>query len=104
MSGEEIWSAKTIIDGQISIHVANAVGILALVLLGIPLGIKTRRGDTSLNAALALFLCLGYYFVMVLLSWFYGNDAHVRPDLLVWIPNVALTAIGIFLFRRAARH
>jgi lipopolysaccharide export system permease protein len=74
-----------------------------MTLLAITLGIKTNRSDTALHAGMALLLCLGYYFIMVLLSWL-DEKPRLRPDILVWIPNVVLVGLGIFLFNRAEEH
>jgi lipopolysaccharide export LptBFGC system permease protein LptF len=103
LSRKELEHGKTLINMQISTRIANAVGILAMALLAIPLGIKANRSDTAQNAAIALLLCLGYYFAMVIFSLL-GEHTFLRPDILVWTPNVALMALGFLLFTRAARH
>jgi lipopolysaccharide export LptBFGC system permease protein LptF len=102
-SNGEIGRRKTLINMQISTHIAYAAGILIMTLLAIPLAIKTNRADTSLNVAIALSLCLAYYFAMVIFSLL-GAHTRLRPDILVWTPNVALLALGLFSFNRASQH
>ena len=34
----------------------------------------------------------------------YVKDPALRPDLLVWLPNLTVLALGGFLLRRASRH
>jgi lipopolysaccharide export system permease protein len=99
----EIRHGKTLINMQISSHVANAFGIFVMALLAIPLGVKTNRSDTALNIGIALSLCLGYYLAMVMLALL-GENTRLRPDILIWAPNVALMALGFSLFNRATRH
>jgi lipopolysaccharide export system permease protein len=103
ISYESIRHQKTLINMQISSNLANAFGISAMTILAIPLGIKVHRRDTSLNTGIALCLCIGYYFVMAMLSLF-GDYPRLRPDILVWIPNMVLAGLGIPLFHRASQH
>jgi lipopolysaccharide export system permease protein len=82
---------------------AIAFAILALVSVTIPLSIKLNRKETSINVAIALLLCLGYYFIMVVLS-FLRVQPHIHPDLLLWIPNILLQTLGIGMCRRLCRY
>ncbi|MDR2603530.1 MAG: LptF/LptG family permease [Puniceicoccales bacterium] len=103
ISYENIRHKKTLINMQISSNLANAFGILAMTILAIPLGMKVHRRDTSLNIGIALCLCIGYYFVMAMFSLF-GDYPHLRPDILVWLPNIILAGLGIPLFHRTSQH
>ncbi len=47
-------------------RVAGAVACLAFTLIGIPLGIKTSRRETSVGMALSIGLALSFYFMMIL--------------------------------------
>jgi lipopolysaccharide export system permease protein len=99
----KIRDGKTLINVQISVNVIHAVGILIMTMLAIPLAIKVHRADTVLNIGIALILCFGNYFAIAMLSLL-GNKPDIRPHILIWIPSVALTALGALLFRRASRH
>jgi lipopolysaccharide export system permease protein len=94
---------RTLINAQISGNIARAVGNLVMAVLAIPFGVGMARSETALNAGCALALCLGYYFTMTIFSLF-GENTSIRPDILIWIPNIALMALGISLFKRASRH
>jgi lipopolysaccharide export system permease protein len=101
ISYESIRHQKTLINMQISSNIANAFGILAMTIVAIPLGMKVHRRDTSLNIGIALCLCIGYYFVMAMFSLF-GDYPRLRPDILVWLPNIVLAGLGTSLFRRTS--
>ncbi|MDR0742215.1 MAG: LptF/LptG family permease [Puniceicoccales bacterium] len=103
ISYEDVRHQKTLINMQISSNLANALGILAMTILAIPLGLKVHRRDTALNVGIALCLCIGYYFVMAMFSLF-GDYPRLRPDILVWLPNVILVGLGLPLFHRASQH
>jgi lipopolysaccharide export system permease protein len=102
ISYENIRHKKTLINMQIRSNLANAFGILAMTILAIPLGMKIHRRDTSLNIGIALCLCIGYYFVMAMFSLL-GDYSCLRPDILVWLPNITLGG-GLYLFHRASQH
>lgn len=82
---------------------AMAYAILSLATLAIPLGITIQRKETSANLFLALVLALSFYLLMVILAWF-ERMPHLRPDLLMWAPNIGFQALGIWLFIRTERR
>ena len=79
-----------------------AFSVLAFALLAVPLGIKVSRKETSANLGVALALAMGYYFATVVAGWF-DNRPELRPDLLMWLPNLAFQALGVWLLRRVDR-
>jgi lipopolysaccharide export system permease protein len=103
MSYGEIRHQKNLINMQIGEHIASAVGISVMALLAVPLGLKVSRSGTTFNVGFALILCFGYYFTMTFFSLL-GDNVRIRPDILVWVPNIVLMAIGISLFHRALQH
>lgn len=80
----------------------TALAILSLALIGVPLGIKVSRRETSANFAVALGLTLAYYLMTVAVK---NLDRHpeYRPDLLLWVPNLILIAFGVWLFSRIGK-
>jgi lipopolysaccharide export system permease protein len=77
----------------------TALAVFSLAFIGIPLGIKVSRRETSANFGVALLLTLGYYLLTVAVK---ALDRHpeYRPDLLIWVPNLLLIALGAWLFSR----
>ncbi len=67
-----------------------AFASICFVLVGVPLGIRAQRRESSIGIAIALVTALGYYLVVILMTSLEKNYA-VRPDLLIWLP-VALCA------------
>jgi lipopolysaccharide export system permease protein len=79
-----------------------SLAVFSFALLGVPLGIKVSRRETSANLGIALLLVLGYYMLTVMVKWL-DRHPEYRPDLLLWLPNLFLIALAIWLFRRIER-
>ena len=76
-----------------------SLSVFSFALIGVPLGIKISRRETSANLGLALELVLGYYVLTVMVKWL-DRHPEYRPDLLLWVPNLLFLGLGIWLFRR----
>jgi lipopolysaccharide export system permease protein len=78
---------------------ATAFSTLGFALIAVPLGIKFRRKETSANLGVALVLSLGYYLLMIFIGWL-DKQPELRPDLLLWLPNLLFQALGVwFLYK-----
>jgi lipopolysaccharide export system permease protein len=75
---------------------ASSFACLAFAFIGIPLGIKARRKDTSTGLVLSLLIGVAYF-----VSGVAGGSTKAAIIAGVWGPNVACVIIGLFLLRRA---
>ena len=73
-----------------------AFASICFVLVGIPLGIRAQRRESSIGMAIALVVALGYYLVVILTTSMDKSYA-VRPDLLIWLPVVLCAALAGYL-------
>jgi lipopolysaccharide export system permease protein len=87
---------------QLMAHLASAVSVFTLAFLAVPLAVRVGRSETFVNAAVGLAVALTYYLLSSMAG--YVKDPALRPDLLVWLPNLTVLALGGFLLRRASRH
>ncbi len=75
-----------------------SMACLAFAFVAVPLGLGSRRRDTSGGLVLSLVIGTGYFLVTMLAD-------HVKSDIgttaALWSPNVACVLLGLFLFRRA---
>jgi lipopolysaccharide export system permease protein len=83
-------------------RVAMAVACVAFTLIGIPLGVKTSRRETSIGIAISLGLALVYYFTMVLANVL-RNRPYLYPEAILWMPNLILELLGLWLLWRVSR-
>lgn len=103
LSEEERRAQQNKVQMTIQKKAAMAFAVLSLCSIAIPLGIKASRSETYANLAIALALALSYFFLLVVVSWMEKNPA-LRPDLLIWIPNLLYQGLGFYLLARVNRH
>lgn len=77
--------------------------VFAFALIGVPLGIKVSRRETSANLGVAVIIALGYHVMTATVSSL-DQRPDLRPDLLYWLPNLMLLALGLWLFSRIDRR
>ena len=82
---------------------ALAFSVFSLAVFGVPLAIQVGRKETYANLGIALVIAMTYYFLLIMVSWLEDYPA-LRPDLLIWLPNLLFQAIGFWMIRRANRY
>ncbi len=84
---------------EINRRSAMAFSSLALILVGIPLGIRSHRKSTGAGVALSLAIFLGFYLVTLLAQSLVKVPA-AQPHLLIWLPVILFGALGVRLVRK----
>ena len=79
-----------------------SLAVFSFALIGVPLGIKVSRRETSANLGLALVLVLGFYLLTVMVKWL-DRHPEYRPEILLWVPNLLFLGLALWLFRRVQR-
>lgn len=82
--------------GEIPRRFSNSFACLAFAFIGVPLGIGTRRRDTSTGLILSLAIGTAYFALS-------NMNGHSMTSMvaLAWAPNAVCLALGLYLFRRA---
>lgn len=109
MTFAELWEERrelkrkgittTPADVQIHSQVAFSFACIGFALVGIPLGIRAHRRETSVGIAIAVLLVLVYYSFLIL-----GGSLDTKPQyfpyLIVWLPNLIFQGLGLWMLRR----
>jgi len=103
-AGGERQHARNLMKVSLTIQdkINMALAVFSFAFVGVPLGIKVSRRETSANLGVAVLLALAYYFLIVVVGWL-DQHPEYRPDLLLWAPNVIFIAIGGWLLTRLDR-
>ena len=83
-------------------RVAMAAACVAFTLLGIPLGLKTSRRETTIGIAVSLILAFVYYFVVILANALKEKPGFF-PEAILWSPNLVFEVVGLWLLWRVSR-
>ena len=70
-----------------------AMASFCFVLVGIPLGIKAQRKESSIGMAISLAVSLGYYMI-VILTLGLENMPHLYPEYVIWLAVAACFALA----------
>ena len=62
-----------------------AFASICFVLVGVPLGIRAQRKESSVGMGIALLTALVYYLVVILMTSL-SKNYHVHPEVLIWLP------------------
>jgi lipopolysaccharide export system permease protein len=102
-AGEGMSKSRMKVQMHLQKNFAMAFSVFSLAIFGVPLAIQVGRKESYANLAIALIIAMTYYLLVIAVSWLEGVPA-LRPDLLVWLPNIMFQAVGFYLIQRANRH
>jgi len=87
---------------ELNYRFALPVAALVLALVGIPLGLSTRKGGKSVGMMLSILLVFIYYILMAL-GWSFAKQGRIPPMFGLWIANVLFAATGVFMLMNLRR-
>lgn len=76
-----------------------AMASLCFVCIGIPLGIRSQRKESSIGMAISLGVSLGYYMVIILMLSL-EKYSKIHPEILIWLPVVVCFGLAAKLIRK----
>jgi len=75
---------------------AEAFASICFLLIGVPLGIKAHRKDSTIGMGISLLVALAYYLIIILANVLQKNPAFY-PHLIIWLPVAICFALATFL-------
>ena len=91
---------------EISKRFSMSLAALAFALIAVPLGITAHRKETSVGFALSLLIAFSYFFFILVAEALSkkSNMPEALPIIMIWLPNLLFTGLGVWLFSRLARR
>jgi len=84
---------------EFQMRLVYAFGAVCFVLIGVPLGIRSHRKESTIGMAISLVVAMTYYLCVILVSSLDKYDwAH--PYILIWMPVIACGALAAALIPR----
>jgi lipopolysaccharide export system permease protein len=80
--------------------VALSFACIVFVLIGIPIGVRTREGGAGSGLVISI-LFFAIYYAFLSAGEKLADRGYVLPSLSMWAANIVLGAIGLYLFIRA---
>ncbi|MFK7849670.1 MAG: LptF/LptG family permease [Akkermansiaceae bacterium] len=95
----DIAEAKKVsFRAEITKRYSFSLACFSFACIAIPLGLKSRRKDTSGGLVLSLIIGTAYFLFTVLADEF---ETDAGATFALWAPNVFCVLLGLFLFKRA---
>jgi len=76
--------------------------VVILTMIGAIIASRKTRGGLGLHLALGLIIGI-LFFGLNTFSAVFSTNANLNPMIAAWIPNVAFTFVGLFLYKRAPK-
>jgi LPS export ABC transporter permease LptF/LPS export ABC transporter permease LptG len=86
---------------ELNLRFAYPFACIVLMLIGVPLGLSSRRGGKSTGVVLTLLLVFAYY-LLSNIGVAFAKSGKLSPALGVWLANLIFTAFGILLLQQLA--
>jgi LPS export ABC transporter permease LptF/LPS export ABC transporter permease LptG len=88
-------------DARVEFHrrIAFPAACLVFALLGVPIGVRPRRGGRAAGLILTLVLIGGYYFLFVTGAHM-AQQGQIAPWIGIWAANIAAIFLGFLFLRR----
>lgn len=90
--------AKVKMQAEITTRYSFSMACLAFAFVAVPLGLQTRRRDTSRGLIYSLLIGTGYFLITMMADQFKTDSV---ATMVLWAPNAACVVLGVYLFRRA---
>ncbi|MDR1122951.1 MAG: LptF/LptG family permease [Endomicrobium sp.] len=79
-----------------------AVAPIVFIIVALPVGVRTNRGGKALGFGLSLGIVIIYYTLFVI-SINLGEKKYLPLGIIIWLPNLVIGTVGIYLFRKMVK-
>lgn len=100
LSDKERAIEKTKLTVEANQRISIALGCFSFMLIGIPLGVKSHRKETSTGMILSLVIVVAYYFFIVVAKAL-AKHPEMHPNLFLWLPLLTAQISGLWMIARS---
>lgn len=100
LNREDLAKEQMSLAVELNKRLALSFACIAFVLLGVPLGIKAHRKESSVGIAISLGVVFCFY-LFILVTESLASRPELRPDFIVWLPVLICVTLGSILIERA---
>ncbi|MFT5121746.1 MAG: lipopolysaccharide export system permease protein [Kiritimatiellia bacterium] len=86
---------------EASKRIAFSIACFSFALLGIPLGMRSKRKESSAGIGVSLILVFTFYLFVIIADSLTAYP-NLLPDLIVWIPIIVSQVAGFWMLKRIA--
>jgi lipopolysaccharide export system permease protein len=83
--------------------IAMPFACFALGILAVPLGIQSKSKRRSIGLVVGVIFFL-FYYLLLSAGHLLGENGRLSPAVAVWLPNIVMGSLGVFLLVRSARE
>lgn len=89
---------------EVDLHMKYSIPFTGLifVLLGVPLGLRVRRGNKATGVIISIILVL-FYYILLSTTRSFGRGGMLMPWLAAWTPNIFFGILGVFIMLGAEK-
>jgi lipopolysaccharide export system permease protein len=98
LSPQETAEKRSKFMVELNSRAAMSISCLVFAIIGIPLGIKSHRKETSIGIAIGLGL-ITFFYMFMNIAHSLAKYPQTIPHLIVWIPVVVSCLLGLLLMR-----
>ncbi|MDA0989978.1 MAG: LptF/LptG family permease [Verrucomicrobia bacterium] len=99
LSADDLVKQRMSLRVELHKRFVLSAACLAFVFIGIPLGVKAHRKESSVGVGLSLLLVLNFY-LFIIVAESLEKHPNLLPHMIAWLPIVLSIAIGTKLINR----
>ncbi|MGN0852535.1 MAG: LptF/LptG family permease [Kiritimatiellia bacterium] len=93
---KSLRQSSGVLKTELSKRWVFACASVCFVLIGVPLGIRAQRRESTIGMAISLVVALCYYLVVILMLSM-AKRYSIHPEILIWLPVVLCGALAGYL-------
>ncbi len=101
LSAKDQLIQKTRLLIEANRRISLAAACFTFMLVGIPLGVKSHRKETSIGMVISLGIVFAYY-IFIIIAKALAKHPELHPNLFLWIPLIAGQFLGFWLIKRSS--